>query len=125
MGDITSSLSIRSGTNTLNRCGDNPVAPFDTACGHSGAMEKNRLFLFEMTIFLGALCILGSSLAFAHSGDLDSYGCHHNHDQGDYHCHQGSLKERHFTSKEAMQRALQQQSYRHIAPTPGAHAEKQ
>lgn len=28
-----------------------------------------------------------SSLAFAHSGGTNSYGCHTNHKTGGYHCH--------------------------------------
>lgn len=41
-------------------------------------------------IALGASVVLASaSLALAHSGGTDRYGCHHNRRTGDYHCHNG------------------------------------
>ena len=38
----------------------------------------------------------------AHSGGLDSNGCHHDRKHGGYHCHQGPLAGQSFASKQAM-----------------------
>lgn len=43
----------------------------------------------------------------AHSGGLDSNGCHHDRKHGGYHCHQGSLAGQSFASKQAMLDALE------------------
>ena len=43
----------------------------------------------------------------AHSGGLDSLGCHHNRKEGGYHCHRGALAGRSFASKSEAERALQ------------------
>ena len=41
-------------------------------------------------IALGALVVLASaSLALAHPGRTDRFGCHHDRRTGDYHCHNG------------------------------------
>lgn len=36
---------------------------------------------------LGALLLLASTLAFAHSGGTDKQGCHVDHSTGTRHCH--------------------------------------
>ncbi|MFP6711273.1 MAG: thermonuclease family protein, partial [Rhodospirillales bacterium] len=42
--------------------------------------------------------------SFAHTGGLDSLGCHHNRKAGGYHCHRGAMAGQHFRSKsEAIQ----------------------
>ena len=46
--------------------------------------------------------LLVPSLAVAHSGGLDKYGCHHNTTAGDYHCHRGVLAGHRFSSQTAM-----------------------
>ena len=38
----------------------------------------------------------------AHSGGVDSYGCHHNRKAGGYHCHRGQLAGQDFASKAEM-----------------------
>lgn len=44
--------------------------------------------------------------ARAHSGGLDSHGCHHDRKNGGYHCHQGSFAGESFASKQEMLNAL-------------------
>ena len=44
------------------------------------------------------------SSVYPHGGGLDSYGCHHNTKQGDYHCHRGMFTGQQFGSKEEMLR---------------------
>lgn len=34
-----------------------------------------------------AIIAMTASVAWAHSGGTDSYGCHYNHKTGGYHCH--------------------------------------
>ncbi|TAM48242.1 MAG: YHYH domain-containing protein [Gammaproteobacteria bacterium] len=61
---------------------------------------------YTILVALGALCLLGTSGAWAHGGGLDSYGCHHNRKAGGYHCHRGPLAGQHFDSKAEMLRQL-------------------
>ncbi len=42
--------------------------------------------------------------AYPHGGGLDSYGCHYNRRQGEYHCHRGMFAGQQFSSKEEMLR---------------------
>jgi hypothetical protein len=42
------------------------------------------------------------SLAFAHEGREDQYGCHRDPTNGDYHCHNGANAGKHFTSQQEM-----------------------
>lgn len=51
---------------------------------------------------LAAFAMLVPSLAWAHGGGLDQYGCHNDTKKGDYHCHQGKLKGRSFKSQDTM-----------------------
>ncbi|MDR1856966.1 MAG: thermonuclease family protein [Desulfovibrio sp.] len=57
---------------------------------------------------IALLCILLllPAAAFAHGGGLDSYGCHHNRKQGNYHCHRGPLAGQEFASQADMLAAL-------------------
>ena len=47
-----------------------------------GALRRWLVF----TGFL-AVCVAGSSSAWAHGGGLNAEGCHNNRKTGDYHCH--------------------------------------
>lgn len=38
-------------------------------------------------IVIAAIVTLFASVAFAHSGGTDAYGCHTDHKTGGYHCH--------------------------------------
>ncbi len=55
------------------------------------------------------LGLLISTLAFAHGGGLDGYGCHHNRKAGGYHCHRGVMAGQSFESKEEMLKAIRKQ----------------
>ena len=64
------------------------------------------------TLFsLSAFALTGAA-AHAHSGGLDGHGCHHDHKNGDYHCHQGPLAGQSFASKEEMLSTLEAQNQR-------------
>lgn len=52
------------------------------------------------------LALAVSSMAFAHGGGLDGYGCHHNRKVGGYHCHQGPLAGHSYSSQEEMRDEL-------------------
>lgn len=57
---------------------------------------------------LGLLLTLAvAGPAGAHTGTLDSYGCHPNVAHGSYHCHTGALAGRSYPSKVAMMKARQ------------------
>jgi len=60
-----------------------------------------KLFSLVFGISLGL-----SSLANAHSGIMDGYGCHRGPDKASYHCHQGQFVGRTFKSKEDFLRQL-------------------
>ena len=47
-------------------------------------------------------------IAQSHGGGLDSLGCHHDRKRGDYHCHQGDLTGRSFSSKSEALLALKE-----------------
>jgi endonuclease YncB( thermonuclease family) len=68
------------------------------------------------------LAIALPSLALAHGGGLDAYGCHDDHKAREYHCHQGDLAGMTFVSKAMMLRAddakPMTQTDRHPAATP-------
>lgn len=54
---------------------------------------------------IAAASFLASAAGWAHSGKLDGYGCHHDHQTGGYHCHKGKNAGRQFkTQKEAIAR---------------------
>ena len=52
-----------------------------------------------------AACVVLPTLASAHGGGLDAYGCHHNGKAGGYHCHRGPLAGQSFASKDEMLKA--------------------
>jgi hypothetical protein len=59
---------------------------------------------------LSLLLLLGSAVsAYPHEGELDSYGCHHDKERKDYHCHEGVFKGGSFNSKIEMIRLLKLQ----------------
>ena len=49
-----------------------------------------------------AVAMLVPSLAWAHGGGLDQYGCHNDTKKGDYHCHEGKLKGKTYKSQDTM-----------------------
>ena len=52
-----------------------------------------------------AIVMLVPTLAWAHSGGVDKYGCHNDKKAGDYHCHEGQLKDRSYKSQDTMLKA--------------------
>lgn len=64
-------------------------------------------FRFSLLLAL-LLTVHATSAATPHPGGLDAYGCHHDHQQGDYHCHQGQFTGQSFASQSEMQAARQQ-----------------
>lgn len=54
----------------------------------------------KILAFFIAIGLFFSPEILGHGGGLDSLGCHHNRQRGGYHCHQGSLAGRSFSSKE-------------------------
>lgn len=70
-----------------------------------------RLLLFLTT--LGFLPIQAN----AHSGGLDSLGCHHNRKAGGYHCHRGNLAGQSFVSKGEAQKAMSNGGAPMLPPT--------
>ena len=60
--------------------------------------------------------VLAPSMAAPHSGGLDAYGCHHDRQHGNYHCHQGQFTGQSFASQAEMQTA-RQENYTAIPPT--------
>jgi hypothetical protein len=46
----------------------------------------------------------------AHSGGLDTHGCHHDRKNGGYHCHQGPFSGQSFASKSEMLAVLETQN---------------
>lgn len=55
---------------------------------------------------VAVLAMLVQSIASAHGGKADSYGCHNNRKLGGYHCHKGPLAGRSFSSQAEMLAAL-------------------
>ncbi|MBK1667390.1 hypothetical protein CKO28_05020 [Rhodovibrio sodomensis] len=86
-----------------------------------------------MTRTFGALALLAATLllmsspsASAHPGGLDAHGCHHDRQNGGYHCHRGPLSGHAFQSKQAMLRQLEGVSGGATtsgAPAPGGYQE--
>ena len=73
-------------------------------------------FRFSLLLVL-LLTVNTTSVATPHSGGLDAYGCHHDHQQGDYHCHRGQFAGQSFASQAEMQTA-RQQNYAAFPLTP-------
>lgn len=55
---------------------------------------------------VAALCLSIPTVASAHGGGLDRYGCHHNRKAGGYHCHRGPLAGEQFASQPEMLQRL-------------------
>lgn len=51
----------------------------------------------QLIAFVALLGVAATS--FGHGGGLDKYGCHHNRQQGGYHCHQGQYAGQSFASQ--------------------------
>lgn len=49
--------------------------------------DKMEAEMKKIAAVLIALFMLGSSVAYAHSGGTDRNGCHHDRVNGGYHCH--------------------------------------
>jgi hypothetical protein len=64
------------------------------------------LLFFPLSLFL-SLVVLRP--VYPHDGELDSYGCHYDKEQKNYHCHEGVFKGGSFSSKIEMIRLLKQQ----------------
>jgi len=64
-----------------------------------------KLLILVVTLFY----FVATTVAWAHGGGLDSYGCHHNRKAGGYHCHRGPLAGQQFASKEEMLKQLKAQ----------------
>ena len=72
---------------------------------------------FRLSLVLILLISLFAPGAAApHGGGLDTYGCHHDHKHGGYHCHQGQFAGRSFSSEAEMQ-AARQENYTAVPPT--------
>ena len=59
------------------------------------------------TLILTLLSVLLSfplynTSVYPHGGGLDRYGCHHDRNQGNYHCHKGPFAGKTFDSKEEL-----------------------
>ncbi len=74
-------------------------------------------------VFGGLLCLL-PSIAMAHGGGLDGYGCHHNRKQGGYHCHRGPMGGQAFSSQKEMLAAMDKQGKRPAPYGEGAKSSK-
>jgi hypothetical protein len=62
---------------------------------------KSRLVVLLVSV------LLATSHGVAHSGGLDSLGCHHDRKRGGYHCHRGPLAGQSFASKDEALKALE------------------
>ena len=66
----------------------------------------SALLFFTLSLFLS---IVVPHPAHPHEGELDSYGCHYDKDQKNYHCHEGVFRGGSFPSKMEMVRLLKLQ----------------
>jgi hypothetical protein len=55
--------------------------------------------MLRRSTLLLAISLLASASAIAHSGGLDSLGCHRDRKAHNYHCHKGALAGQQFRSK--------------------------
>ena len=60
-------------------------------------------------VLLGLLWLVIPVSSNAHSGGLDSIGCHHDRKKGGYHCHRGPLAGQSFSTKEKALKVLEKQ----------------
>jgi len=51
-------------------------------------------------LWIVSFILISSIPAYTHSGGLDRYGCHHDRNQGNYHCHKGPFAGKTFDSKQ-------------------------
>jgi hypothetical protein len=71
-------------------------------------MPATTRVLLGLTVSLFLLLIFPLP-AHPHDGELDTYGCHYDKDQKNYHCHQGVFTGGTFPSKTEMIRLLKLQ----------------
>ncbi|MCI0719387.1 MAG: YHYH domain-containing protein [Acidobacteria bacterium] len=67
-----------------------------------------RVRLLAVSLLVLAQVAAIPTVAGAHGGGLDSFGCHHNRKAGGYHCHRGALAGRSFSSKDEALKAMEQ-----------------
>ncbi len=53
-----------------------------------------------------------SPAVMAHDGGLDEFGCHQDHERGEYHCHQGLMARRTFRSRQEMLETFKKEQQR-------------
>lgn len=70
---------------------------------------KKKFGLSISTSGFGLLLLTIPVSAAAHSGGLDSMGCHNNKKTGKYQCHRGPLAGKSFSSKDEAVKALEKQ----------------
>jgi hypothetical protein len=80
-------------------------------------MTTRVLLCFTLSLFLS---LVVPHPAHPHEGELDSYGCHYDKDQKNYHCHDGVFKGGSFPSKIEMIRLLKIQFLNLGRPWPYA-----
>ena len=68
-------------------------------------MPATTRVLLVLTLSLFVFLVVPRS-SYSHDGELDSYGCHYDKDQKNYHCHDGIFKGGSFSSKIEMIRLL-------------------
>ena len=68
-------------------------------------MTETTRVLLRLTLSLFLLLVVPRP-TYSHEGELDSYGCHYDKDQKNYHCHEGVFKGGSFPSKIEMIRLL-------------------
>lgn len=56
----------------------------------------------RFVVLLSLAMLLAGVEVFAHTGGVDSYGCHKDTKADNYHCHHGEYKGREFYSRQAM-----------------------
>jgi len=82
--------------------------PIDARCLRCGFKLAWKVVMGRKSIvalfWLLLLLPLYAPSVYPHGGALESYGCHHNRKQGNYHCHRGMFAGQQFTSKEEMRR---------------------
>ena len=71
-------------------------------------MPKTTSVLLGLPLSLFLLLVVPHQ-TYPHEGELDSYGCHYDKDQKNYHCHDGVFKGGSFPSKMEMVRLLKLQ----------------
>jgi hypothetical protein len=75
----------------------------DEGKGLNMPMTTRILLGLTLSLFLS---LVVPHPTYPHEGELDSYGCHYDKDQKNYHCHEGVFKGGSFPSKIEMIRLL-------------------